>query len=203
MPNWCYNALTVSGEPDDLKSFVKANMGVPAKYPPVYDKKGRCLTDSTPKTTPHFCFNALLPTPKEVLEMGFCCHEEISDSAKISAIFGNTIAPLDGFHWNIANWGTKWDIYNDNITEETINWSEKGDSIFIEFDTAWSPPTPWFETVVSKFPTLHFTLHYEEPGFFFAADVTGENGCCTYDHYDDERCEELFDFSDNLCGSTA
>lgn len=197
MPNWCYNALTVSGDPEELKRFVKANMGLPAQYPPVYDKNGKYIEKPVEETVPHFCFNAMVPTPKEVLEMGFCGHEKISAETKINAIFGKAIAPLDGYHWNIINWGTKWDIYHDNITEETLDWTEGCDSIFIDFDTAWSPPTPWFETIVSKFPTLHFTLHYEEPGFFFAADVTGENGHCIYDYYDDERCEELFNWSDD------
>lgn len=34
MPNWCMNELTVSGDAEELKRFVFATQGLPAKYPP-------------------------------------------------------------------------------------------------------------------------------------------------------------------------
>ena len=53
------------------------------------------------------------------------------------------------------------------------------------------------------FPSLALTLHYEEPGCYFAGDIFGENGECIHDEYDNERCEELFskydDEDDHIC----
>ena len=41
---------------------------------------------------------------------------------------------------------------------------------------------------------LSFELHYEEPGCYFAGDIFGSDGLCTYDEYDDERCAEVFEW---------
>ena len=32
MPNWCWNELTVSGTPTEIKRFVDATIGLPAIY---------------------------------------------------------------------------------------------------------------------------------------------------------------------------
>ncbi len=69
MPNWCMNNLTVSGNPAELKRFVESSMGFPAHYPPREWEKQIQQMDP-PEDTPYFCFNALVPTPPEVLAIG-------------------------------------------------------------------------------------------------------------------------------------
>lgn len=47
----------------------------------------------------------------------------------------------DWYSWNIENWGTKWDasiIDYERLDDNTIS---------IVFDTAWSPPTKWYEYI--------------------------------------------------------
>lgn len=190
MPNWCMNELEISGDASELKRFVEMNMGLPAEYPPQpWEKEPR-----ERPTTPYFCFNALVPTPKEVLEIGYDGHDKIPKINIKYAYRGETVFPLDGYHWNIANWGTKWDIYDEAITPEEMGWHEGVERITFGFDTAWSPPIAWLEKVAPLFPTLHFKLHYEEPGCYFAGDVYGENGICTIDEFDDARCDALFQY---------
>lgn len=196
MPNWCMNELSVSGEAKELKKFVMDSQGLPAKYPPVYRADGTILFDSPKYTEPYFCFNALLPTPEEVLAIGFDGHEKIPELNRRYALHGQTLYPIDGYHWNIANWGTKWDVYSDAITPEDMGWHEGAEKICFSFDTAWSPPCAWLEAIAEKYPALHFQLHYEEPGCFFAGDLYGENGVCWQDDYDDNRCAELFGYSE-------
>ena len=67
MPNWCWNTLKVSGKAEELKKFVLETQGLPASYPPQEWEKG--LERVTP-TEKFFCFNALVPTPQAVLDMG-------------------------------------------------------------------------------------------------------------------------------------
>jgi hypothetical protein len=40
------------------------------------------------------------------------------------------------FEWNLAVWGTKWDVYNYSV-------NESGDTITIFYNTAWSPNRDW------------------------------------------------------------
>ena len=40
----------------------------------------------------------------------------------------------DWYQWNVNNWGTKWDICDVGILDDT-----EEDSISFEFSTAWAP----------------------------------------------------------------
>lgn len=196
MPNWCENYLTVSGEPEEIKRFIDANMGLPAQYPPVYLDDGTCISKPQNNIQKYFCFNAMIPTPQEVLEIGFDGQGKIPEIDLAEFYSGKIPKVLDGYHWNLVHWGTKWDIYADKITHEDLGWTEDCDYIDVLFDTAWSPPIPWFETIVSAFPKLKLKLHYEEGGNYFAGDIFGENGVCTYDEYDEDRCDEIFQYDE-------
>lgn len=194
MPNWCWNELTVSGTPTEIKRFVDATIGLPAEYPPAEYEQERKTKQRSEPLEPQFCFNALVPTPAEVLQIGFDGHGKIPEENQTLAMLGRTVLPLDGYHWNIANWGTKWDVYGDGITAAEMGWKPGADSLFIGFDTAWSPPIAWMEKVAERFTELQFKLHYEEPGCFFAGDLYAENGEHWLDEYDDARCHELFNY---------
>ena len=189
MPNWCMNELTVSGTAEELKRFVVSTQGFPAKYPPQEWEKA--LPREEPKQ-PYFCFNALVPTPEAVLWMGYDAHDKLPQKALLCVLTGRPFEPIDGYHWSIQNWGTKWDVYWDKLTPEDMGWQDGCESISFSFDTAWSPPSMWFEKITKVFPTLQFKLHYEEPGCYFAGDLVYEDGHLYTDEYDDQRCAEAF-----------
>lgn len=118
------NTLTVSGEAKELKNFVFASLGLPAQYPPVHLEDGTCLFKMRKETEPYFCFNALIPTPQQVLDIGFDGHAKYPAVNMMRTIVTGEEAVLDGYHWNILNWGTKWDVYYDKITPEEMGWHE-------------------------------------------------------------------------------
>lgn len=88
------------------------------------------------------CFNALYPVPEDVIKGGY---SEV------------------GYHWQIDHWGCKWDLL-----EENIYVAHEGRILRYIFDTAWSPPVGWLRHVAKLFPTLTFTMGYEEPGMCFS-----------------------------------
>ena len=93
MPNWCMNELTVSGDAEELKRFVFATQGLPAKYPPQEWEK------SFPREEPKdafFCFNALIPTPEAVLQIGYDGHNKLPKDALRYALTGRPFEPIDG-----------------------------------------------------------------------------------------------------------
>ena len=45
------------------------------------------------------------------------------------------------YDWNISNWGTKWEI-------SIVDWERQDDdTIWISFESAWSPPTVLYEFI--------------------------------------------------------
>lgn len=124
--------------------------------------------------------------------MGYDAHDKIPELTRRYAILGQEIGALDGYHWNIAHWGTKWDVYSEHMGIEELGWQEGCESICFGFDTAWSPPVPWLEKVADMFPTLTFLLHYEEPGCYFAGDVSGEKGKIYIRDYKGDELAEAF-----------
>lgn len=73
------------------------------------------------------------------------------------------------YEWNIANWGTKWDV-NDTDVEY------KADSIVIHVETAWSPPFQWAKRASRRIADLNIVIKYREPGMQFCGTYTALNG---------------------------
>lgn len=64
------------------------------------------------------------------------------------------------YDWSCANWGTKWNAYDQSITEETTGKVASG--VTLQFDTAWASPEPIITTLAKMFPTLSFKLTYAD-----------------------------------------
>lgn len=60
--------------------------------------------------------------------------------------------------WNIANYGTKWDVHKYKIIKK-----EDG-CIKLQFETMWTPPILWVKRVKEIYPQLNFTLEYIQEG---------------------------------------
>ena len=191
MPNWCMNELTVEGQANLLKHFVFSSQGLPAKYP-LQEWEKKFYHERKEPTEHYFCFNALVPTPDAVLQMGYDAHDKLPEHALMFSLVGGPFEPIDGYHWNIQNWGTKWDVYSDKITPEDMGWQEGCENISFVFYTAWSPPIMWFDKIIEMSPALQFKLHYEEPGCYFAGNLIYHDGALEDIQYNEEQCAELF-----------
>lgn len=66
-------------------------------------------------------------------------------------------------NWRIENWGTKWE------PDMRHDYKEGDNTLY--FDTAWSPPDIWLETVANKYPNLCFSLRYAEGGCDFSGFI--------------------------------
>ena len=82
-------------------------------------------------------FHSLVAIPDEVLAAGY---------------------EAAGYDWERQNWGCKWGAQNPTIVDQWEGHVE------YEFNTAWSPPMEFLETVAKKYPKLTLLLEYEEPG---------------------------------------
>ena len=77
------------------------------------------------------------------------------------------------YDFNIANWGTKWDVNSDNVEIEDANTVTAG------FDSAWSPPVTAYEKLMEQgFDVVAF---YYEPGMQYVGKWdNGVDDCYEY-----------------------
>ena len=95
---------------------------------------------------------------------------------------------INWYEWCIKYWGTKWNASNSHVKDVDDN------NVMITFNTAWSPPGGWLESLYER--KIPFHLEWiEEQGFHgeFIYDginepVANELPFVTCD--DDENCEE-------------
>jgi hypothetical protein len=85
----------------------------------------------------------------------------------------------DWYNWRVAHWGTKWDISEFEIYDETPN------SIHGYFETAWSPPVALYEFMVSE--GYHIEAAYSEFGMGFRGTFSNDEGDFCEEYNPDEE----------------
>ena len=129
MPNYCQNRLRVIGNKEVIAQFKNKAIG---------PEKGRDLS-----------LNNFVPMPKELENTPMPQDTKKAISKKLIKKFG-----VDNWYdWCLKNWGTKWDIDADLVSEDD-------DMLEYIFDSAWSPPVKWLEKVAKLYPDLKFNLRY-------------------------------------------
>lgn len=126
-------------------------------------------------------------TKEEVLDFGKLIPEPTFNNADEQNQYDN-----GNWHtWRCNNWGVKWNA-NTNYIEKNIGTDEIGE-MTIDFDTAWTTPTAWFEKLCEKYPTLDMELAYHECGMGFRGFMTNVNGKVTDSNWDmtEEDYKEL------------
>lgn len=155
MPNWCYNNLHIRGNKELLDEF-------------------KAKTIIRNEDGDKFTFNILKPLPK-ALEGDFSplrklegeTEEEYKERlAENVRLYGAE----DWYYWHINNWGTKWDASSTIIENETDSYLQ------ICFNTAWSPPMEWFETIIPMFAELEFECYITEESEAYAVYLYAKNG---------------------------
>lgn len=153
MPNWCSNTLTVRGSNQkEINDMVEAF------------KESR------------FC-DSIIPTPEDLNREGSSSHG--GENAKLYDDIRAENRAKHGYdNWydfQVARWGTKWDVGGDDAM---IELDDDGLGFTASFDSAWSPPMGVVEELVSR--GLSVTLYYYEPGMGYVGKY--EDG---YDDYFD------------------
>lgn len=164
MPNWCKNRWTIHATSAAEAETIFDLMTHLPDHP------------SNPKVT----FTKILPEP-EILSRLTACGAWI-DGEYCSQWFeerdeeGNPIrrrptaaeqAEIDAtgcsdwHQWRIANWGCKWNAMSIEV------WIDD-ESIYLEFETPWCPPTHVVDALRDRFPDAHISAFYDEPGMEMA-----------------------------------
>ena len=168
MPNWVYNSLTIEGSPNQVKALM-AQMNKP--FTQEHDswnvKTNTMEKELTTYSNPVFAFRNIYSH----LDHGVTDEEYNSQPPAKSA--DHSFADFlkfesnDWYNFNCREWGTKWDVaisdnnsYSNTYFEDAEN--GENDVVVYHFETAWSRPIPALQKLSAQYPTLLFTLSYEE-----------------------------------------
>lgn len=177
MPNWCNNHIRISHSD---KSKIDAIMA----------------TEGTEKGI----LNTIIPCPEELnITAGFLGDAE--QQRELERKEQENIAKYgfkNWYDWNIAHWGTKWDLCEPSLIRVNDN------TVEIACDTAWSPPIAAYETMSEA--GYEVTAYYYEPGMCYAGRWTSEDGDECYHDWGDsegaratlpEEIDEMFGISES------
>ena len=178
MPNWVFNTVVVSGEQSELDKMVaQLNQPITKNFPDTKWNKDTESWENTPNVqvfnNPVFSFwNVVAPTNIEAY-YGEEVHKNnvpMQDNGKIDgAEFMKEFVRAmsednDWYHWNVRNWGTKWDIAvpdGEQYANTEMSITDSGEVMY-RFETAWSPVYEVLTELSKMYPTLTFDYEYEE-----------------------------------------
>jgi hypothetical protein len=167
MPNWVYNGLTIEGNPEQVDKLVE-QMNKPFVN---YIEANGDLAFSVKQIkypNPVFAFRNIYSH----LDHGVTNEEYNSQppAKDADASFADFMKfeSNDWYNFNNREWGTKWDVAVSELEKFPDTYMEgptpNGENkvVYYNFNTAWSRPMPALEKLSAQYPTLLFTLSYEE-----------------------------------------
>jgi hypothetical protein len=202
MPNWCSNRLTIKGHERFLKRFVEKAKYADKKdghtspfsfrsflpTPPELQKTRSPNTPYDIKYTDRWKRFAdykwviennggTKPKSREQVIRAIKSHHGYKAGAfDKEADQGRSNVEKHGhvswYEWNVENWGTKWDC----CEVQAAAWEDGDDEWILHFETAWSPPITFLETVSQQYGQLEFHLEYYDEGIMFIGTLVMQNG---------------------------
>lgn len=146
MPNWCLNQVEITATTDEAKK----------KLAEVSEKISELGLFYQFRPLPKILEETTAPTPKDL-------DPAVRDQMIAETGFDNW------YEWQIAHWGTKWDI-------DPYVCDFDGDTLSLCFDSAWDAPTEFYRYLVEQ--GFEVSASYFEPGMGFAG--TWYNGSDNY-----------------------
>jgi hypothetical protein len=184
MPNWCNNTIILNHtDPNMIDRVIKsAYDGFLREFYPCPKKILKTPTGVTCKrkliksTEHHSVLELLRKTAIKTPKRTSSTYKR--KQRRLERIWKNNIQTYgykDWYDWNIANWGTKWDVYADT---DSVKLTDTG-GITFTFDSAWSPPIGAY----IKLQELGFDVicYYFEPNMSYAGIWKNGNDECYSD----------------------
>jgi len=132
MPNICENRLEITTTNKNLVRWIQN-----------FCEKGGVEYDDFSPYPPTGLFQYIAPMPSE-LEGTTKGNKPPQWQVDSSEALIDAYGADNWYDWQCKNWGTKWDVYCNNIKSwsiDRLNNQDRDYSVFLLFDTAWGPPT--------------------------------------------------------------
>lgn len=180
MPNWATSKLIISGDDNTLDELIEQ---VKRPYDQTYTN-WKTKEEEVVRVEGNFLlWNIIRPTNLDAYyqrgEYAEKPREPQPDKSMediMDKITEGFATGMDWYNWNVRNWGTKWEISDDNA------WIQrKPRAVEYELVTAWSPPVEAITNLAKQYPTLTFVLTSIDENDLFAVEVAWNNGEQSYE----------------------
>lgn len=139
---------------------------------------------------PNYCFNQVSIYSKDT-DLLLKMRERLSDSFEQTLL--DFMVPLPNgewdYDWCVANWDTKWDVF-DAMSSLFMSDSDGLHTLFISFNTAWTPPVQAFQRGAETHG-FDFSLDYHEGGAGFVGRATPDSDECYDISFDRHPSEDI------------
>lgn len=160
MPNWCSNGITLRHA--DSKMIDRALKG----------KDGLLME--------------FMPTPQDLVDTVAGSFGDGDKQAALEAQQASNIRKYgykDWYDWNVANWGTKWDVSLESVERVDAN------TLTASFESAWAPPIEAYNRLLDL--GFEIEAYYYEPGMAFVGKyVDGIDECYDYSGTDSKTVRD-------------
>ena len=131
-------------------------------------------------------FNKVIPAPDNIFQ------------GNLGAAEREKYGKNNWLDWNCANWGTKWNSYGYQGPPCT---EKEFDGATVEFQTAWSAPTPVLIALAEKYPDLDFEIKWADEDFGYnVGHKEYENGEETFSSIPDGGSKEALELAAEIHG---
>lgn len=164
MPNWCSNKLTLRHADSAM-----------------IDRAVSAFSNGA-------LFNEFVPCPVELQDTMSGFFSDESAQSELDAKRAENVTKFGYSSWydfNIANWGTKWDV---GSNDETVERNDVN-TVTLHFDTAWAPPIDFYHALVSQ--DFEVEAMYNEFGMGFCGEYF--NGSDSYIEYGTGNMDDIPD----------
>ena len=114
---------------------------------------------------PNWCSNVVVVSHADKSKLDEFRQAAVNNQTNKEAGFMNVLCPQPAdvgdnwYDWNVANWGTKWDV--DVFLTEGLD-----ESVTLSFESAWAPPIEFFRHLTEQ--GYNVKAYYYESGMGFA-----------------------------------
>ncbi len=146
MPNWCNNSLTLKH-----------------KDPAMIERAHKALADGR-------FLQEFVPCPEELLDPKTSSFggEDAEEKNALRQQLREKYGYESWYDWNIAHWGTKWDVGGDDGLIQKLD----ANTVEASFESAWAPPVNAYERLCAM--GFEVKAYYNESGMAFCGVVTGD-----------------------------
>jgi hypothetical protein len=189
MPNWVFNSLSISGEPEKvIKVKEQLNQPFSREYDEWVFETKSYIKKETNHSNPVFAFWNIVRPPEDKFDEYFARKGYDKNGS-----YGDT--EFNWYNFNIREWGTKWDVavLDDEEYPDTEIMIDEPDNVQYRFNTAWSPPVPVIDVLSKQHPDCVFDLEYEEEQGW-GGEIVFKNGEIVSQAEYENRCHECDDY---------
>lgn len=217
MPNWVFNGLTIEGSPEQINKLVEQMNKPFVKLHDNWNMETKQMeVTQTTYPNPIFAFHNIYNhreagiTDLEYVAQPIRSTLDVNDPNWWSDTERLRLEDKSWYSWNITNWGVKWDVAVSSDNEYPDTYLEgptpNGENlvVYYNFNTAWAPPVAAISRLSTQYPSLLFTLTYqEEQGW--GGEMELLRGEVISESQYDNQCrdcdsENTMEYCDNDCG---